>query len=253
MTGRSSAGANSHSGASGGTRPGAAGVIVAAGRGTRYGASDKVLLPLNGRAVLVWVLQAFEASSVEEIVIVVGLHTESVIRSIVEQASLTIPARVVVGGERRQDSVARGVAAVSDGIGLVVIHDAARPLVTPELIDRSIAQALVTGAAIAACPVTDTLKHVRSDLTIAMTVPREALWSAQTPQAFRRDVLLEAFGLPLFTHQTFTDEAALFEELGFPVAVVPNNEPNLKVTHPGDLAMIEALLSTRTRDREATR
>lgn len=253
MIDESTTGANAVAGRSGGTRLSAAGIIVAAGRGTRYGASDKVLLPLNGHALLAWVLHAFEASSVAELVIVVGSHTESLIRTVVDQANLTIPARVVIGGDRRQDSVARGVAAVSEGIDLVVIHDAARPLVTASLIDRTIEQALAIGAAIAACPVTDTLKRVRPDLTIEATVAREALWSAQTPQAFSRDALLLASELPIFQDQTFTDEAALFEELGYPVAIVPNNEPNPKVTHPGDLAILEALLVTRARDREASK
>lgn len=245
--------ADDRSGRSGTTRPSSAGVIVAAGRGTRYGANDKVLLPLSGRPLLAWVLDAFTSSSVSELVIVAGPHTQSDIRTLVQHSGLSIRSRVIMGGERRQDSVAHGVAAVSDGIDLVVIHDAARPLLTPGLIDRTIGQAQATGAAIAACPVTDTLKRVRPDLTIEATVPREALWSAQTPQAFRRDALLEAFGLPIFQRQTFTDEAALFEELGYPVAIVQNNEPNPKVTHPGDLAMIEALLFTRARDREAVR
>ncbi len=253
MIDESTVGADAVSGRFDATHPSAAGIIVAAGRGTRYGASDKVLLPLNGRTLLAWVLQAFEASSVAELIIVVGAHTESVIRTVVDRANLTIPAQVVIGGERRQDSVAHGVAAVSDAIDLVVIHDAARPLVNARLIDQTIEQAMATGAAIAACPVTDTLKRVRPDLTIETTVPRVALWSAQTPQAFRRDALLAAFGLPIFEHLTFTDEAALFEELGYPVAIVPNNEPNPKVTHPGDLAILEALLVTRARDWGASR
>ena len=236
----------------GGRRSGVAGIIVAAGRGTRYGVTDKVLLPLDGRPLLAWVLDAFAASCVNEVVIVVGPHTEAAVISLVAGFDPAIPTRVVIGGERRQDSVACGVAAVSAGIDLVVIHDAARPLVTAGLIHRTIGQARETGAAIAACPVTDTLKRVRADLTIEATVPRDALWSAQTPQAFRRDLLAAAFAVPLVQQQTFTDEAALFEALGYPVAVVPNHEPNSKVTHPGDLAVIEALLSNIARDRKLT-
>lgn len=234
------------------SQPGVAGIIVGAGRGTRYGATDKVLLPLGGRPILAWVLDAFAASCVREIVIVVGPHIHAAVVALVHQLGPGTPTRIVIGGERRQDSVAHGVVVVSAGIDLVVIHDAARPLVTPALINRTVGQAWSTGAAIAACPVTDTLKRVRADLTIETTVPRESLWSAQTPQAFRRDALAEAFDLPLFREKTVTDEAALFEALGYRVAIVPNHEPNPKVTHPGDLAVIEALLAV-ARDREPAR
>lgn len=220
-----------------------AGIIVAAGRGTRFGAPDKVLLPLRGRSVLGWVLDAFLSAGLAEIVIVVGQHTEAAVRTLAAESERMVPVRIVAGGERRQDSVARGVAALGDGIDLVAIHDAARPLVTAALIERTIARARVTGAAIAACPVSDTLKRVRSDLTIESTVSRDALWSAQTPQVFRRGWLTEAIAHHLFARQTFTDEAALFEALGYPVAIVPNHEPNPKITHPGDLALIEALLT----------
>ena len=237
---------------SGEVQPGVAGIVVAAGRGTRYGATDKVLSPLDGRSILAWVVDAFTTSCVREIVIVAGPHTWVAVSELVHRLRSGTPIRIVTGGERRQDSVARGVAAVSAGIDLVVIHDAARPMVTAMLIDRTVDQARETGAAIAACPVTDTLKRVRVDLTIEATIPRDALWAAQTPQAFRRDPLTEAFKSTAFQQQTFTDEAALFEELGYPVAVVPNHEPNPKVTHPGDLAVIEALLAV-SRDREPAR
>ena len=220
-----------------------AGIIVAAGRGTRFGAPDKVLLPLSGRSMLAWVLDAFCSAGLAEIIIVVGEHTAAAVGGLVHESEWVVPVRIVVGGDRRQDSVARGVATISDGIDLIAIHDGARPLVTAALIERTIAQARVTGAAIAACPVTDTLKRVRPDLTIESTVSRDALWSAQTPQVFRRDQLTGAIAHRLFARQTFTDEAALFEALGYPVAIVPNHEPNPKVTVPGDLTLIEALLA----------
>lgn len=233
--------------------PATAGLIVAAGRGSRFGAPDKVLLPLRGRPVLSWVLDAFVLAGVAEIVIVGGEHTAEAIRALVVQAGSAVPVRVVVGGDRRQDSVACGLAATSEAIDLIAIHDAARPLVSAALIERTIAQCWTTGAAIAASPVTDTIKRVRSDLTIEATVPRDALWSAQTPQVFRRDQLIEAIRHEQFASQTFTDEAALFEVLGLPVAIVPNHEPNPKVTHPGDLGLIDALLTTLDTMTEPTR
>lgn len=223
--------------------PEVAGIIVAAGQGTRYGAPDKVLLPLGGRPVLSWALEAFSASLVSEIVIVVREHIRATVEALLTARQPRIPVRVVVGGERRQDSVARGVAAASDAITLVAIHDAARPLVSTGLIDRTIERALVSRAAIAACPVTDTLKRIGEDFVVMETVSRVGLWAAQTPQVFDRELLALASQSPVFRDETFTDEAALFEKLGHPVMIVPNHEPNPKVTHPGDLAVIEALLA----------
>ena len=223
---------------------GVSAVIVAAGQGTRFGAPDKVLLPLCGRPVLAWAIDAFAAAMVSEIVVVAGEHTRDAVEALVTPLRRSASIIVVTGGERRQDSVACGLAAVDPAAGLVAIHDGARPLVAVDLIDRTIAQARLTGGAIAAAPVTDTLKRAREDLTIVETVPREALWSAQTPQVFDRRLLDAAFASRRFREEAFTDEAALFEALGRPVAIVPSLAPNPKVTHPGDLATIASLLAT---------
>lgn len=231
-------------------RPVVAGIIVAAGRGTRYGAPDKVLLPLAGRPLLGWVLAAFDNSLVREIVVVVGGHTRAMVESLVEDLCLATPVRMVGGGERRQDSVAFGVKAVGADIDLVAIHDAARPLISAALIDRTIERAVVTGAAIAASPVTDTLKRVGDDFAIRETVPRDGLWAAQTPQVFNRELLARVSEGAFFRDTMFTDEAALFEALGHSVSIVPNHEPNPKVTHPGDLRTIAALLDTPDDARE---
>lgn len=220
-----------------------AAVIVAAGQGTRFGAPGKVLLPLCGRPVLAWAIAAFAGSAVDEIVVVAGDHTLEAIESLVLPFMELTSIRVVAGGERRQDSVARGVAAVGPETGLVAIHDGARPLVSLDLIHRTITQARQTGAAVAACPVTDTLKRTRADLTISETVDRESLWSAQTPQVFDRGLLDEAIASPRFRDEAFTDEAALFEAMGHPVTIVASHDPNPKVTHPSDLATIAALMA----------
>lgn len=229
----------------------AVGIIVAAGRGTRYGAEHKVLLPLHGRTVLAWVLDAFaHASTVASLVIVAGPHTRSEIEHLAQDAML--PVTVVVGGQRRQDSVAAGVRAAGQ-CAIVVVHDGARPLVEPALIDETARRAARTGAAIAAAPVTDTLKRVDAAGIIRETIPRDALWAAQTPQAFRRERLVDLMTSPAFLTATFADEAALFEAAGEPVAVVPSHGANPKVTHPGDLALVEALLAVRVdvADRES--
>ena len=221
----------------------AVGIIVAAGWGRRYGAEHKVLLPLRGRPVLAWVLDAFaHAATVASLVIVAGPHTRSEVERLARDS--TFPVTVVVGGPRRQDSVASGVQAAGHR-PIVVVHDGARPLVEPVLIDETARCAARTGAAIAAAPVTDTLKRVDAAGIIRETIPRDALWAAQTPQAFRRERLLDLMASPGFLTATFTDEAALFEAAGEPVAVVPSPGANPKVTHPGDLALIEALLAAR--------
>ena len=220
-------------------------VVVAAGRGDRFGAPDKVLRPLAGRPLLAHVLDAIEAAtSVRDLVVVVAPHTRSAVEALIAGGSWTKPRAVVLGGAERQDSVANGVAATRADVPVVVVHDAARPLAGPDLFDRCVATAAVRGAAIAAVPVTDTIKRVRGDL-VRETVPRDELWAAQTPQAFRRDLLVASLADPRASGATFTDEAGLLESLGHPVAIVAGDPFNLKVTVAGDLAIADAILRSR--------
>ena len=155
-----------------------------------------------------------------------------------------MPVTVVVGGDTRHASVAAGVAAANRDSRIVLVHDAARPLVTAGLIDKCAAAARQYGAAIAAVPVTDTLKRVTNHL-IDATISREHLWSAQTPQAFRRSLLAEAITWAIDHPGSFTDEASLLEAMGEPVAIVEGAVTNLKVTHPDDIALVESLLEIR--------
>ena len=166
-----------------------AAVVVAAGRGHRLGIPDKVLLPLAGRPMLAWPLAALEqAVSIGSVVVVAGAHTRQAVERLVRDEGFAKVRAVVPGGERRQDSVAAGLAALPAGIAVVVIHDGARPLAEAELFDRCARAAAETGAAIAATPVADTLKRV-ADGAITTTVDRAGLWAAQTPQAFRLEAL----------------------------------------------------------------
>ncbi len=223
--------------------PGAAIVIVAAGRGTRAGAADKVFLPLAGRPILAHVLDAVsQTQCVQGVVLVMGEHTREAAERLAQTNAWPMSLSIVNGGARRQDSVTAGVAAVPAEATVVLIHDGARPLVEPALFDRCAAAAVDVGAAIAAVPVSDTLKRVESARVVG-TVARESLWAAQTPQAFRRDLLVAALASPLAQSHTFTDEAGLFEALGLPVAVVQGSMRNLKVTHPDDLQLAAALLA----------
>ena len=223
-------------------RPAAA-IVVAAGRGQRLGLPDKVLLPLAGRPMLAHVLDALQsAEAIRAVILVVGEHTRAATELLLAGGSWPKVEAVVAGGDRRQDSVAAGVAAVPAWAEVVVVHDAARPLAPPALFDRCVAAAAATGAAIAAAPVADTLKRVSAGRVVT-TVDRDGLWSAQTPQAFRRVLLLDALDL-CRGPELFTDEAGLCETLGLPVAIVPSTAANLKVTHREDIAIAEALLGS---------
>ncbi len=222
-------------------------VIVAAGRGRRLGAPDKVFLPLGGRPILAYALDAAErATAVRDVILVVGEHTRATADDLVLSGPYDKVLAIVTGGEQRQHSVAAGVAAVPADTEVVIVHDAARPLAPPALFDRCAAAALGTGAAIAAIPVADTLKRVAAGRVVG-TVPRDGLWAAQTPQAFRRALLQDALDRLAATSDVmtppFTDEAALFEWLGLSVEVVVGAVTNLKVTRRDDLPVVEALVA----------
>ena len=219
-------------------------IVVAAGRGERFGAADKVLAPLAGRPLLLHVLAAVDAATtVQDVVLVVGEHTRAAVERLLAGEARRKPVRVVIGGARRQDSVELGLCATASEVEIVAVHDAGRPLVPATLVDRCVAAALECGAAIAAVPVTDTIKRAAAGL-VRETVPRHDLWAAQTPQAFRRDLLLDAFASPLARTTTFTDEAGLIEALGLPVAIVTGDHRNFKITRPEDLVIAEALLAS---------
>jgi 2-C-methyl-D-erythritol 4-phosphate cytidylyltransferase / 2-C-methyl-D-erythritol 2,4-cyclodiphosphate synthase len=220
-----------------------AAVVVAAGRGERLGTPRKVLLSLADRPMLAWSLAALErAQAIGAVVVVAGAHVEDEIARLVHDDSFAKVFAIVSGGERRQDSVAAGLAALPVETAIVVIHDAARPLAEPELFDRCVQTAAECGAAIAAAPVADTLKRV-TDGVIRETVDRTGLWAAQTPQAFRLDLLRQAMaacgGKPV------TDDALLCEAIGVPVTIVPASTANLKVTRGEDIATADALLRAR--------
>jgi 2-C-methyl-D-erythritol 4-phosphate cytidylyltransferase len=214
-------------------------VIVAAGTGTRLGrAEPKALVPLDGRPMLAWTLDAFAPGGFARTVVTAPPDRIRDFERIVEGRG-----RVVAGGETRSASVRRGVDALAPAdADVVAVHDAARPFLTAEEIRAVLRAAEETGAAIAATPVVDTIKRV-SGGRIAQTVDRTELFGAATPQAFRAAVLREA----LASGDEATDEAALCERLGRPVAIVPVSRFSFKITTPEDLALAEAILAARRR------
>jgi len=216
-------------------------IIVAAGQSRRFGV-DKLFAPLHGKPVLQWTLEAFLASqSIRTIALVLGETNIDEGKRLL--AGLGNPKRVHVarGGARRQDSVAAGLAHLGD-CAWVVVHDGARPLVTPSLIEEGLQAARETGAALAAVPVTDTIKVVDANGHLVDTPDRARLWAAQTPQVFRSDLLRHAHHVAT---RDVTDDATLLERLGHTVVVYPSTRENVKITTPDDLIVAEALLAAR--------
>ncbi len=216
-------------------------LIVAAGSGSRMG-GPKQFLPLLGRSVVEWSLEAFRGvPDVEQIVLVLGRADLEKRGSALASAKV----RVVEGGATRLDSVRNGFREVPEDADVVAIHDGARPLITPEIIQAVIEEAQASGAALPAVPVRDTLKKVANkQLWITATPARSLLWAAQTPQCYRREVLAET--LDKFASQKdATDESQLVERAGHKVKVVPSTAENLKITYPEDMVVSEALLKRR--------
>jgi 2-C-methyl-D-erythritol 4-phosphate cytidylyltransferase/2-C-methyl-D-erythritol 2,4-cyclodiphosphate synthase len=215
-------------------------IIAAGGRGVRFGGTlPKQLLPLGGIPVLQRSVEAFVTHErITDIIVALPADLAAAPPPYVRDS--TKPLTVVDGGNRRQDSVARAFARVAPAADIVVVHDAARPLVSAGLISRTIDAAVEHGAAIAAMQATDTVKRANDRRVIVDTIPRAEIFLAQTPQAFRTSLLREA--LAMASDLDATDEAALVERLGRPVVLVDGEAGNVKITAPEDLAFAEGLL-----------
>ncbi len=218
-------------------------IVVAAGRGERMGQGrPKAFLELGGEPLLLRAARAFEAaSSVGKIVAVVPELEIPTARE--RLAPLSKLLAVVAGGERRQDSVLAGLAQVpAEFEGIVLVHDAARPLVDVELIEAVAQQAAATGAALPVLPLVDTVKRVRGGRVVE-TLDRAELGGAQTPQGFRCALLREACEAAVRAGVAVTDEAMAVERLGHAVYAVPGSKRNRKITTPDDLAWAEGVVA----------
>ena len=220
-------------------------LIAAAGSGRRMGATrNKLLLPLSGQPVLAWTLQAaFEAETIDWIGIIGQEIDRSAILALVEGAPK--PVAWIAGGDSRQESVERGLAGLPDQAQHVLIHDGARCLASPDLFDRCSDAVRGGKAVIAATPVTDTIKRVDASGLITATPNRAELWAAQTPQAFSVDELRQGHREARANGWTVTDDASLYERLGWPVNVLDAGPSNIKVTTPFDLTVAAAVLAKR--------
>jgi 2-C-methyl-D-erythritol 4-phosphate cytidylyltransferase len=224
----------------------AAALIPAAGRGRRMGCGvEKQFMQVAGKPLLAHTLACFEATpSIDRVVVIVPAGREAYCaEEIVAVEGLRKVAHIVAGAETRQRSVTAGFRCLGENVDVVVIHDGARPFVSPVLIQTSIDLACQHGSAIVAIPESDTLKRVSVDGTVVETVDRQQLWRAQTPQAFQRSILERALAHAEEHDLDATDEASLVESLSWPIRIVPGSVWNFKITTPDDLRFAGILLA----------
>jgi 2-C-methyl-D-erythritol 4-phosphate cytidylyltransferase len=221
-------------------------VIPAAGLGKRFGdGANKQFLMLRGKPLLIWALEAFEA--VPEIYEIIPVlkdgDMESGIRML-EEYGISKVRRIAPGGKERQDSVFHGLKIVNDKKGVVIVHDAARPLIDPSLVATAIAQLKDCEGVVVGVPIKDTIKEVE-DGEVKHTLRRDRLWSVQTPQVFRYETIYEAYDRA--TKESFyaTDDSALVEKYGGRIRMVMGSYKNIKITTPEDLKMAELFLEMR--------
>jgi len=226
----------------------ASAVIAAAGQGKRFGDGlPKQFLLLRGKPVLAYSVETISKSDlIGEIIIVVPEDWARAVKTdIVERFSIPKVTKIIPGGPERQDSVLNGFNSLSGTPDIVAVHDGARPLVSLELLEEVIREASACGAALAALPSNDTIKKSSPEMYVDSTIPRESLWFAQTPQAFRYDLLKNALSKAADDRFTGTDESLLVERTGVRVKIVKGSPYNIKITTPEDLRLGELILNMR--------
>jgi len=218
-------------------------LIVAAGKGTRMGGADKLLLTIKGLPVVAHTWRTFDTSpAIAEIVLVIREGMQSSFEELGAQCKFRKPFRLVAGGAERQDSVWNGLEALSKAAEIVAIQDAARPCTSEQLIADTIEAARAHGAAVAAQPVTDTIKESSDGKFIERNLDRGRLWAVQTPQTFRVEVIRRALMEVRKRGLQITDDTAACELIGQKVKLVVSTQPNPKLTRPEDVPFIETLL-----------
>ena len=223
----------------------AAAVILAAGSGTRFGGA-KQLETVAGLPVVIRSLRAFASSPlVDEIVLVVSPGCCSSYEALCAKHGIEKLKCVVEGGGCRMDSAIRGMEAISDSVKYIAVHDAARCLVTLEMIADVFAAAYMSGAAIAATHARDTLKAADQKDTVTETVPRENIWCAATPQIFEANLYRAAAYVAQRDALDVTDDASMVEHIGRGISLVDTGSSNIKITYPEDIAIAEAILRFR--------
>jgi 2-C-methyl-D-erythritol 4-phosphate cytidylyltransferase len=217
-------------------------LVLGAGRGTRMGGKvDKQFLKINEHPILAYTLAKFQNHpAIDNIVVVTAEKDLAYCRNeIVEKYRFSKVSHIIPGGEERQDSVLAGLLALDQETEWVAVHDGVRPLITPQTISDVLKVAFAKGAAIVGVPAKDTIKVVNPDLTVQTTPARASLWHVQTPQVFRRELLLKAYHQAAEVGWRGTDDASLVEKLGEPVSLVQGEYTNLKITTPEDLLFFQ--------------
>ncbi|MGB3364544.1 MAG: 2-C-methyl-D-erythritol 4-phosphate cytidylyltransferase [Thermodesulfobacteriota bacterium] len=228
----------------------AAVIITAGGLGKRFGEGidklPKQFIPLSNKPIIAHSIQAFESSDfIKEIILVVPDNwIEYTKAQIVDQFDIKKVSKVIAGGAQRQDSVRKGLSSLLTKPDIVAVHDGVRPFITVDIIEEVITEAANSGGAIAAIPATDTIKQSSSEHIIEKTVARNKIWFAQTPQAFKHEILLEAFEKASEEGYLGTDEAELVERIGREVKLVLGSKNNMKITTPEDLELGELIIKT---------
>ncbi|MGB8508271.1 MAG: 2-C-methyl-D-erythritol 4-phosphate cytidylyltransferase [Pyrinomonadaceae bacterium] len=222
-------------------------IIAAGGRGTRMGDSGggraKQYREISGIPLIIHTLRRFEqCATIDELIVAAPVEDNGEVRALLAKHGLRKASRVVAGGTTRTESVRRALHAVDATTAVIVaVHDAARPFVTSEEIDRTVQEAAATGAAVLVAPVIDTIKEV-SEGRVVRTLERSRLRGAQTPQCFRFELLWRAYEQALAENVEATDDSALVERLGALVSIVEGGAHNIKITTPQDFALAEILL-----------
>lgn len=223
-------------------------IIPAAGSGKRMGGNTcKQYLQISGRPIIVETLSVFQnAGIITDIILVAPAAEVAATKEMVEAAGITKVVAVTEGGAERQNSIKNGLNLLKSDTEIVIVHDGVRPFITESMIESSVAAAKDAGAAIVAVPIKDTVKKAEN-ASIAETIPRDDLWLAQTPQAFRCEIIKEAY-LEAETNSFIgTDDASLVEAIGRKVKIVPGSYENIKITTPEDLIFAEAILKNRSK------
>ncbi len=220
-------------------------IIVAAGDSRRMG-FDKLFVAIAGKPVIAHTICAFQrTNSVNEIIVVAREDRHDEIKTIVRDEKSEKVRSIIPGGKHRQDSVRAGLDHLESATRWVAVHDAARPLITPEQIERVFQQCANHGAAALAEPINDTLKRADSDLLVSGSVDRDQLYAMQTPQIFERQLIEEAYRAVCAKNIFVTDEVSAVERMGRKVVLVVNSDFNFKITYPRDLPLADFVLKQR--------
>ena len=224
-------------------------VVVSAGLARRMGGVDKVLAPLGELPVLVHTLYAFQdCACVEEVILVAREDLMVELGRLCKEFDLDKVKKVIVGGKERIHSVQAGLREVDPKAELIAIHDGARPLVTQEIIRDTVTRAALTGAAVPAIPLTDTVKRAEDGLAVE-TVDRSQLWAVQTPQVFEAGLIKAAVQKAIDDGELLTDDCGAVERMGMKVTLTSGSPENIKITTPIDLILGEAILQARADER----